>query len=317
MQKVLNAIQEVRFTESTLRHASIRDKKGPSLGEIQVKPRRQRSPYAIKFEVRSHEENERQQRCARSKAWNLAKNIYKLKEKDKATLHFPASGTGTPGCVQQKSWRKESLWWIPQLVCIWSVRKTLNSAELETMRSSRSPTTVMTANGEMETREEATVHVNELDLFVTVMLLEETPTVLSLVKLCEDHGYTYHWTSGQKPLLTKKGKKIVFNITNYVPFVVPGLSTSSSISSSPASSTSSSQYTVVSTENPARERSETLSEESRGNPSRGSEETKNIKKEDDEELRAQLLQDVLECVQDFKENLVDKSTTSILSQLFS
>ena len=25
-----------------------------------------------------------------SKAWNLGKNIYKLKEKDKATLYFPA-----------------------------------------------------------------------------------------------------------------------------------------------------------------------------------------------------------------------------------
>ena len=38
MQKALNAIQRVRFTKSTLRHASIQDKKGPSLGKIQVKP---------------------------------------------------------------------------------------------------------------------------------------------------------------------------------------------------------------------------------------------------------------------------------------
>ena len=54
-------------------------------------------------------------------------------------------------------------------------KKDLNSAELETMRTSRSPTTVMTANGEVQTREEATVYVKELDLIVTVMLLEETP----------------------------------------------------------------------------------------------------------------------------------------------
>ena len=45
------------------------------------------------------------------------------------------------------------------------------------MRSSRNPTTVMTANSEVQTREEATENVKELDLFVTVMLLEETPTV--------------------------------------------------------------------------------------------------------------------------------------------
>ena len=40
----------------------------------------------------------------------------------------------------------------------------VNSAELETMRMSRSPRTVMTANGEVQTREETTVYVKELDL---------------------------------------------------------------------------------------------------------------------------------------------------------
>ena len=88
-------------------------------------------------------------------------------------------------------------------------KKDLNSAEfLETMRTSRSPTTWMTANGEVRTTEEATVYVKQLDLFVKVMLLEETLAVLSLGKLCEDHGYTYHWISGQKPRLIKNGKRI-------------------------------------------------------------------------------------------------------------
>ena len=42
-------------------------------------------------------------------------------------------------------------------------KKDLNSDELETMRTSRSPTTVMTANGEVQTRVAATVCVKELD----------------------------------------------------------------------------------------------------------------------------------------------------------
>ena len=45
--------------------------------------------------------------------------------------------------------------------------KDLNSAELGTMRTSWSPTTVMTANGEVQTKEEATVYVKQMDLFVT------------------------------------------------------------------------------------------------------------------------------------------------------
>ena len=40
------------------------------------------------------------------------------------------------------------------------------------MRTSRS---VTTANGEVQTRKEARVYVKQLDLFVKVMLLEESP----------------------------------------------------------------------------------------------------------------------------------------------
>ena len=62
---------------------------------------------------------------------------------------------------------------------------------------------------------------------------------------------------------------------------------------------------MIGTKNPATERSEIVSEESRGKPSRGSAETENtIKNEDDEELRSELLQDVPELLQDFKEHLV-------------
>ena len=42
--------------------------------------------------------------------------------------------------------------------------KDLDSAELETMRTSKRPTTVMTANDEVQTREEATVYVKEFGL---------------------------------------------------------------------------------------------------------------------------------------------------------
>ena len=41
-------------------------------------------------------------------------------------------------------------------------KKNLNSAELETLTTSRSPTIVITANGEVQTHEEATVYVKEL-----------------------------------------------------------------------------------------------------------------------------------------------------------
>ena len=76
----------------------------------------------------------------------------------------------------------------------------------------------MTANGEVPAKEEATVYVRELDSFVTAMLLEDTQAVPSLGKLCEEFGYSYHWTSGQEPPLIKRGKKIHCDTSNHEPF---------------------------------------------------------------------------------------------------
>ena len=56
------------------------------------------------------------------------------------------------------------------------------SEGLDTLRRSKNSTVVLTSNGEVQTHEEAQVYVHDLDLFVTVQLLEETPAVLSLWK---------------------------------------------------------------------------------------------------------------------------------------
>ena len=80
-------------------------------------------------------------------------------------------------------------------------KKDLNSAELETVTTSRNPMTVITANDEVQTNEEATVYVRGLDIFLTMKLLEDTPAVLSLGKLCDEHGYSYEWINGSKPHL--------------------------------------------------------------------------------------------------------------------
>ena len=172
MQKVLEQIHRVRFTKSTLRHASIRDEKGPSLVKIKFKVPHQRSLYALKFEDRSHEETERQQRCARSKAWNLAKHIYKLKEKDKAGTYFFVEEWVLPAASTKEPEEREFVVDSGASMHVVS-KKDLNAAELDTMRTPRSPTTVMTANGEVQNREEATAYVKQLDLFVKVVLLED------------------------------------------------------------------------------------------------------------------------------------------------
>ena len=63
--------------------------------------------------------------------------------------------------------------------------------------------TVITANGEVQTHEEATVYVKELDIFLTMKVFQDTPAVLSLGKLCDENGYSHEWINGQKPHLIK------------------------------------------------------------------------------------------------------------------
>ena len=93
----------------------------------------------------------------------------------------------------------------------------------------------MTANGEVQTNEEAQVFVHDLGPFVAVQVLEETPAVQSHGELCKEHGYSCEWVSGQEPRLTKNGKKIICKIDTFVPLVVPGLSSASRSSSSSTS----------------------------------------------------------------------------------
>ena len=112
----------------------------------------------------------------------------------------------------------------------------LNSAEMDTLTKSCSPTVVMTANGEVQTHEEATMYVKELDIFLTMKVLDNTPAVLSLGKLCDENGYAYEWINGQKPHLIINGIRIQCDTENFVPIVVPGLSARPSSSSHPSTS---------------------------------------------------------------------------------
>ena len=70
-------------------------------------------------------------------------------------------------------------------------KKDLSEAEMDTLTKSCSPTTVITASGEVQTHEEAIVYVKELDTFFTMKVLEDTPAVFIKANLCDEHGYSY------------------------------------------------------------------------------------------------------------------------------
>ena len=242
----------------------------------------------------------------RKAAWDLMKKNYKLKNLEKTTFYTLTEATVMPTPTSTRSEEREFVVDSGATMHMMS-KKELSSGEMDTVKRSRTPTVVLTANGEVHTQEEAQVFVH--DLFVTVQLLEET---------LEDHGYSYGWICGQKPRLTKDEKSNICKTNIFVPLVVPGLSTNPESGSSGATlsqdplrrkaeqaprklvqlASSSSSSSVV-------ERSDELASR-RLVPSP---EIQNLnKKRDDKKNSKDLLTDLPYWLQDFKDNLKDNCT---------
>ena len=128
-----------------------------------------------------------------------------------------------------------------------------------------------------------------------VQLLEDTLAVPSLGKLCGKHGYSYEWASGQKPQLTKSGKRILRKTEKFVPVVVKGLSSSSGASSSSEESSSTSS-------SPARTR---IDEDASGNRRDHTTTHNQNDKRDNEEAAGNRLQDLPEYLEEFTDDLED------------
>ena len=167
----------------------------------------------------------------------------------------------------------------------------------------------------------------KMEKFLTLKVLEDTPAVLPLGKLCDENGYSYEWISGQKPHLIKDGIRIICNMEN---FVLRGLSSSSSGSSSTlqtpsrqeshsSSSSSSSSSSPTVGEIPVRGREDApnsdispvqvseLVDDRSGQPEeiQANKTPKTNKKKATIERGNPCDSEILEWLQEFRENLVD------------
>ena len=188
--KSLGPKRSVQFSEMYTAPREKSVKKGTIVGcFFQKCEPHERSLHAPNFEDGSEEESLRRtmrpQRCVGNGEY-----VHKIQEKGESHFLFAFKSLVITSAIFDDT-RGRSL-------C------GLNLNELEIVRVSRKPTTVATADGEVQTSEEASAHVHDLDLFVTVQILGDTPAVLSPCELCEDHGYSLEWASGQKPHLTLK-----------------------------------------------------------------------------------------------------------------
>ena len=136
----------------------------------------QRNPNAPKFEDRSQEETEWQEQGAREAAWKLAKSVSNFKERDRATIFSPSENR----CLLASNLKPVEREFVVDSGASMHLisKKDLSDAEVDTLTKSCSPTIVITANGEVQTHEEAIVYVKELDIFLPMKVLDNTPAVL-------------------------------------------------------------------------------------------------------------------------------------------
>ena len=99
-------------------------------------------------------------RCPRSSV-EAGQKCVKLKEHERATFFSPSENR----CLPASSLKPEEREFVVDSGASMHMisKKDLSDAEMDTLTKSCSPTIVITANGEVQTHEEATVYVKELE----------------------------------------------------------------------------------------------------------------------------------------------------------
>ena len=96
---------------------------------------------------------------AREAAWKLAKNVFKLKEHERAAFFSSPENRCLPASTLKPE-EREFVVDSGASMHMTSI-KDLSKAEMDTLTKSCSPTIVITANGEVQTHEEAIVCVKQ------------------------------------------------------------------------------------------------------------------------------------------------------------
>ena len=124
-------------------HIKNRDRKGPSRGVFSKSVNLMSGIGAVPdVQEWTQDETLHQERCARRAEWDSAKNVYKLKHTDKATLYFPIEARAMPASTSKKTPEEREFVVDSGASMHMLSKKDMSSEELETLRRSRTPTAV-------------------------------------------------------------------------------------------------------------------------------------------------------------------------------
>ena len=100
---------------------------------------------------------------------------------------------------------------------------TLTKAEAARVKTTEETTWLDTANGVTGVDKAVNVKIGALNDVMDVMVMKESPNVLSLGKRVMNEGYTFEWKAGSLPVLTSPdGERFVLQLHHLVPVLPVG-----------------------------------------------------------------------------------------------
>ena len=112
--------------------------------------------------------------------------------------------------IPRQAWRlhsKERMYIVDSVASSHTMRlSSVNKKEKKTIRRS-------------VTDAQAKVYSKDFGAYLWIHLVKDSPSVLTLGRLCNELGYSYSWRTGETPRLSEGKKEIECNIENFVPVV--------------------------------------------------------------------------------------------------
>ena len=92
------------------------------------------------------------------------------------------------------------------------------------------PENLITANGPTQADKQVSVRLGSCNSSATALVLEDSPSVLSLGRLVEE-GFTFEWRAGREPVLVSpSGESVPMEVRDRVPMIAAPAMTSSAAS---------------------------------------------------------------------------------------
>ena len=103
-------------------------------------------------------------------------------------------------------------------------RSNLSNVELQTLKNTTS-IALQTANGMVNANQVVQVYIQELRLKLWALILDNTPCLLSMGRLCRQHGFTFTQEDANPPVLYKGDIRVYCQSTFDVPYITAGSDT--------------------------------------------------------------------------------------------